>query len=78
MNISRGLREAESELRRSACHVSCAPHSPSADAAAVSPQTIEEFRTIVERGLEASPIGQVLLDQSVLGWGEFELEVMRD
>jgi carbamoyl-phosphate synthase large subunit len=41
-------------------------------------RTSEEFRTIVERGLEASPIGQVLLDQSVLGWGEFELEVMRD
>ncbi len=37
-----------------------------------------EFETIVARGLEASPIGQVLLDQSVLGWGEFELEVMRD
>ncbi len=37
-----------------------------------------EFRKIVARGLEASPIGQVLLDQSVLGWGEFELEVMRD
>jgi carbamoyl-phosphate synthase large subunit len=41
-------------------------------------RTTEEFRTIVARGLEASPIGQVLLDQSVLGWGEFELEVMRD
>jgi carbamoyl-phosphate synthase large subunit len=41
-------------------------------------RTSEEFLTIVERGLEASPIGQVLLDQSVLGWGEFELEVMRD
>jgi carbamoyl-phosphate synthase large subunit len=38
----------------------------------------EELRTLVARGLEASPIGQVLLDQSVLGWGEFELEVMRD
>src|SRR5487761_2153065 len=38
----------------------------------------EEFRRIVSRGLEASPIGQVLIDQSVLGWGEFELEVMRD
>jgi carbamoyl-phosphate synthase large subunit len=38
----------------------------------------QEFRAIVARGLEASPIGQVLLDQSVLGWGEFELEVMRD
>jgi carbamoyl-phosphate synthase large subunit len=39
---------------------------------------MEEFESIVRRGLEASPIGQVLLDQSVLGWGEFELEVMRD
>ena len=29
-------------------------------------------------GIEASPIGQVLLDESVIGWGEFELEVMRD
>jgi carbamoyl-phosphate synthase large subunit len=38
----------------------------------------QEFEPIVRRGLEASPIGQVLLDQSVLGWGEFELEVMRD
>ena len=38
----------------------------------------EEYERIVERGLAASPIGQVLLDQSVLGWGEFELEVMRD
>ncbi len=37
-----------------------------------------EFRQIVARGIEASPIGQVLIDQSVLGWGEFELEVMRD
>ncbi len=32
----------------------------------------------VARGLSASPIGQVLLEESVLGWGEFELEVMRD
>ncbi len=37
-----------------------------------------ELRTLAARGIEASPIGQVLLDQSVLGWGEFELEVMRD
>ena len=41
-------------------------------------RTQEEFETIATRGIEASPIGQVLLDQSVLGWGEFELEVMRD
>jgi carbamoyl-phosphate synthase large subunit len=41
-------------------------------------RTAEELERIVAQGLEASPIGQVLLDQSVLGWGEFELEVMRD
>jgi carbamoyl-phosphate synthase large subunit len=41
-------------------------------------RTEQEYEAIVKRGLEASPIGQVLLDQSVLGWGEFELEVMRD
>jgi len=38
----------------------------------------EEFERIVALGIEVSPIGQVLLDESVLGWGEFELEVMRD
>ena len=40
--------------------------------------TEAEFDTVVGRGLEASPISQVLLEESVLGWGEFELEVMRD
>src|SRR6187200_933641 len=38
----------------------------------------DEFERIVAQGLAASPIGQVLIDESVLGWGEFELEVMRD
>jgi len=37
-----------------------------------------EFRQIVAEGLAASPIGQVLVEESVIGWGEFELEVMRD
>jgi carbamoyl-phosphate synthase large subunit len=37
-----------------------------------------EIEKVVGRGLNASPIGQVLLEESVLGWGEFELEVMRD
>jgi carbamoyl-phosphate synthase large subunit len=41
-------------------------------------RTEEEFERIVAQGIEASPIGQVLLDESVIGWGEFELEVMRD
>src|SRR4051795_11554619 len=41
-------------------------------------RTHEQFEQIVQRGLAASPIGQILIDESVLGWGEFELEVMRD
>ncbi len=38
----------------------------------------EEFEDIVRRGLDASMTHQVLIDQSVLGWKEYELEVMRD
>ncbi|CAA9499385.1 MAG: Carbamoyl-phosphate synthase large chain [uncultured Solirubrobacteraceae bacterium] len=41
-------------------------------------RTEQEFERIVAGGIAASPIGQVLIDESVLGWGEFELEVMRD
>src|SRR5947209_4952901 len=41
-------------------------------------QPIEELRRVVGSGLTASPLSQVLLEESVLGWGEFELEVMRD
>jgi len=38
----------------------------------------EEYELVVAGGIAASPIGQVLVEESVLGWGEFELEVMRD
>lgn len=39
---------------------------------------VEELRTIVSRGLAASLIGQVLVEESVIGWEELELEVVRD
>jgi len=39
---------------------------------------IEEFRELAERGLDFSPVHEVLLEESVIGWKEFELEVMRD
>jgi carbamoyl-phosphate synthase large subunit len=38
----------------------------------------EEFEAIVGRGLDASPTNEVLLEESVVGWKEFELEVVRD
>ena len=39
---------------------------------------MEEFRTIAARGLAASPVSQILVEESVLGWEELELEVVRD
>jgi carbamoyl-phosphate synthase large subunit len=39
---------------------------------------VEELRTVVSRGLAASLVGQVLVEESVLGWEELELEVVRD
>ncbi len=38
----------------------------------------EEFLEIVERGLDASPTSEVLIEESVIGWKEFEMEVVRD
>ncbi len=38
----------------------------------------EEFEEIVHRGIDLSPVSEVLIDESLLGWKEFEMEVMRD
>jgi carbamoyl-phosphate synthase large subunit len=38
----------------------------------------DEFTQIVTQGIERSPIGQILIEKSLLGWKEFEMEVMRD
>ena len=39
---------------------------------------LEELRDLAQRGLDASPVREILLEQSVFGWKEYELEVMRD
>ena len=39
---------------------------------------VEEFKEIVERGLTASPITEILVEESIIGWKEFEMEVVRD
>lgn len=41
-------------------------------------ETEDDFEEVVSKGLSASPISQVLMEESVLGWKEYELEVMRD
>jgi carbamoyl-phosphate synthase large subunit len=39
---------------------------------------VEEFREIVERGIAASPINEILVEESIIGWKEYEMEVVRD
>jgi carbamoyl-phosphate synthase large subunit len=39
---------------------------------------VEEFKEIVERGLAASPITEILVEESIIGWKEYEMEVVRD
>jgi carbamoyl-phosphate synthase large subunit len=39
---------------------------------------IEEFETIARSGIDASPVGQILIDESLIGWKEYEMEVVRD
>ena len=39
---------------------------------------LEEFKEIVERGLSASPITEILVEESIIGWKEYEMEVVRD
>ena len=39
---------------------------------------LDEFQDLVENGLQASPISEVLIEESLLGWKEYELEVVRD
>ncbi len=38
----------------------------------------EEFETIAKSGIDASPVGQILIDESLIGWKEYEMEVVRD
>ena len=38
----------------------------------------EEFEEIAKRGIELSPVSEILIEESLLGWKEYEMEVMRD
>ena len=74
-----GRRGARRAATRSACRAIVRPAFTLGGRGGGIARTRDGVRARSSRaGLAASPIGQVLLDESVLGWGEFELEVMRD
>ena len=62
----------------SACRPSSARRFTLAGTGGGIAYNVEEFREIVERGLDLSPTTEVLIEESVLGWKEYEMEVVRD
>ena len=74
----KSMREGERALGRVGLPAIVRPGFTMGGAGGGIARTEVEYRQVVAEGLAASPIGQVLVEESVIGWGEFELEVMRD
>src|SRR6266540_3529160 len=74
----KSMREAERALPEVGLPAIVRPGFTMGGAGGGIAPTETEYRQVVTEGLAASPIGQVLVEESVIGWGEFELEVMRD
>jgi carbamoyl-phosphate synthase large subunit len=76
--IARTLAEAEAELARVGFPAIVRPSFTLGGTGGNIAYNVEEFKRCVEWGLQASPVGEVLIEESVIGWKEYELEVMRD
>ncbi len=76
--IAHNLEEAEAILERIGLPCVIRPAYTMGGTGGGLVYNMEEFRTVVERGLAASIVTQVLVEESVLGWEELELEVVRD
>jgi len=74
----RSLDEAEAALKEIGLPVVIRPSFTMGGSGGGAAKTLEEFRRIVRHGLSESPSHEVLIEESVEGWKEFELEVMRD
>ncbi len=78
-----GLAETLSEAREVAAHINAfpliiRPAFTLGGAGGGIAYNQEEFDRIAQSGLDASPVSQIIIEQSLLGWKEYELEVMRD
>jgi carbamoyl-phosphate synthase large subunit len=76
--IALSLEEAESILQKIGLPCVIRPAYTLGGTGGGLVYNLEEFRTVVSRGLAASLVGQVLIEESVEGWEELELEVVRD
>ncbi len=76
--IARSLEEAKEVVKRIGFPVVIRPAYTLGGTGGGFAYNMEEFQTIVSRGLSMSLVGQILVEESVLGWEELELEVVRD
>ncbi|MCE2510992.1 MAG: carbamoyl-phosphate synthase large subunit [Acidimicrobiia bacterium] len=75
---ARGMDTAREVMRRVGLPVIVRPAYILGGRGAGIASTAEEFERVASFGLEASPISEILVEESIVGWKEFELEVMRD
>ena len=72
------LDEARDAVERTGYPAICRPSFTLGGTGGGIAYNLEEFEELIRRGLELSPVGSVLVERSIIGWKEFELEVMRD
>jgi carbamoyl-phosphate synthase large subunit len=77
-DVAHTMEEAKSVVARIGLPVVIRPAYTMGGTGGGFAYNMDEFETIVSRGLSASPVNQVLVEESVLGWEELELEVVRD
>src|SRR5262245_59385594 len=75
---ARSLQEAEEILQQIELPLIIRPSRTLGGTGGGIVSSMDEFRSLVEWGLDASPTHEVLVEESIAGWKEFELEVMRD
>ncbi len=76
--VIRSLAEAREAVETTGYPAICRPSFTLGGTGGGIAYNREEFEELIRRGLELSPVGSVLVERSIIGWKEFELEVMRD
>jgi len=77
-DIARSWEEAEKLIGKIGFPVIIRPAFTLGGSGGNTAYNLEEYKTQVEWGLSASPISELMIEQSIIGWKEYELEVMRD
>ncbi len=76
--VIRSMEEALEAVEETGFPAICRPSFTLGGTGGGIAYNLEEYEDLIRRGLELSPVGSILVERSIIGWKEFELEVMRD